>query len=268
VIALPTGGVAMHDLSVGNLVVFDAAGTAGASGAFGGRWGYQSAFGMWTSAESGQLTARASLGLNEARTSFRFLGRMGTDQNAMVSRTHTDRDLTALLLMDFMIAMTRQSTTEFSGYICGEPDGSRFYWDRVTEGTTISAGLPNLVPELCADGAISVGWAHTHPGSSPAAQLPSGYNTYEEYIDARPDIDGDQGSDLKLADDFFSGAPGALHWGNEKHRNLVWYLVTTSPLQTTEYLRYKATGALASRRNIDRFDRGTRLWIHIGNPPW
>src|SRR5688572_4992295 len=98
--------------------------------------------------------------------------------------------------------------------------------------------------------------------------MPSGFYSPESYDDAHPHLDGDQGSDLKLADHFYEGVPGNPHYGDQKHKNLMWYLVTTSPSSATEYLRYKATALLASRRNVHKYNQGTKLWDHIPNLYW
>lgn len=83
VAALPNGGAAMHDLDSGQLIAFNAAGAQGESATFGGRWGYQSSLGNWISVDaSNRLSARRSLSLTEASTSFTYLGGLGDRQNA------------------------------------------------------------------------------------------------------------------------------------------------------------------------------------------
>jgi hypothetical protein len=84
VVALPNGKSAMHDVVSGELIEFSATGTRGQSASFGGHGGYQSSLGNWIAVDaSHQLSARVSLSLTEASTSFTFLRGRGDRQNAI-----------------------------------------------------------------------------------------------------------------------------------------------------------------------------------------
>jgi hypothetical protein len=162
VIALPTGGVAMHDLSVGNLVVFDAAGTAGASGAFGGRWGYQSALGIWMSAEDAQMSARVSLPLNAATTSFRYLGAVGTGQRAPSERVYATRETAALLALQYLEVLTNLTGHEYGGMVCERPKG--FEWSELKTSNLKDRIEPaDMPPTLCNAQGTYAAFFHTHP---------------------------------------------------------------------------------------------------------
>ena len=103
VVALTNGGVAMHDLSSGVLHEMDANGSTVSSGAFGGRWGYQTASGMWTGVTSTGLTARFSLAVNETPTSFTHLGQVGSGQQRPRDRFSADtRERAALDALDWI----------------------------------------------------------------------------------------------------------------------------------------------------------------------
>jgi hypothetical protein len=184
VIALPNGGVAMQDLGVGDLIEFNATGTAGESGAFGGRWGYQSGFGIWTSADSGLLTTRISLPLDEALTSFRFLGGVGTSQNAPGLRQGSESIAgAALAAFDFVYDFTNRTPWEWGGVICQQ--GTRYTFSRIVTnndaGGVRTVEEPGLTQEqlnalpTCAPYAIGtpVGAFHLH--TAQGQPYPSGF---------------------------------------------------------------------------------------------
>ncbi len=172
VIPLVNGNTAMHEVSTGLLHEVNAAGVSVASGAFGGRWGYQSAFGLWTSAESGQLTARLSLPLNEAGISFQFLGRMGTGQNAPPDKTFPDREIAGLKALDFIYDTSADANFEYGGLICHR--NGRFEWSEIR--TSRNQSMVVVPDTLCPPGALAARY-HTHPGlESPVPSDPGDYD--------------------------------------------------------------------------------------------
>ncbi len=168
VIPLVNGNTAMHEVSTGLLHEVNAAGVSVASGAFGGRWGYQSAFGLWTSAESGQLTARLSLPLNEAGISFQFLGRMGTGQNAPPDKTFPDREIAGLKALDFIYDTSADANFEYGGLICHR--NGRFEWSEIR--TSRNQSMVVVPDTLCPPGALAARY-HTHPGLGEPSPLRS-----------------------------------------------------------------------------------------------
>jgi hypothetical protein len=140
-----TGGVAMHELSTGLLKELSSSGTEVQSGTFGGRWGTQDALGLWFGVSSSwALSARVSLPIDEAATSFRFLGGVGTGQNSerSVNRYKTMQDA-AVDVLQFYNPFSIAADREFGGSIC-QVAGSYFF------ATLPNQGLPDQVaPTLC-----------------------------------------------------------------------------------------------------------------------
>ena len=278
VIALPDGAVAMQDLNTGNLIQFSASGTAGESAAFGGRWGYQSAFGLWTSADSGQVTARVSLPFNEALTSFRFLGGVGTGQLASqgLPGETTNQDATAIILMDHLRAVSPRRNSqgqniEHAGHVCKKPDMQLYYYHYLGLGTAQNAPGLQLNPERCVGG-TTVAYAHSHPDSYNGSDLPSGYASQAEYYDVDTTAPGScqqsgqsgtpagcDRSDLWIADWYFDDpvwGPSAPH--------VMWYV--TAPMGPPSYARYKKTTAAPAKDNIELFNFLSSLWENVPAP--
>lgn len=151
VVALPNGKAAMHDLVTGQLIEFNETGAPGQSGAFGGRWGNQSAYGLWTGVDDivGQVVSRVSLALNEASNTFASLGQLGTGQNAPRYKKFNTIEDAALMGLDYIYDLTRIARWEFGGVICGQP-GSYWWSSIVTDeqpGRVITIDSPGLTPE-------------------------------------------------------------------------------------------------------------------------
>jgi hypothetical protein len=164
VVPLRNNEVAMHDLSTGMLEVLDSTGTLVDAAAFGGRWGYQSGFGLWTevSSTTGTLSARFSLPLNEAPNSFIFLGAIGTQQNAPRDRfSAKTREQAAIDALGYIFTEPLASGAakfEYGGLIC--KDGQQFRWSEIrTDKLQEEVTVPDT---LCPPGTIAAHF-HTHP---------------------------------------------------------------------------------------------------------
>lgn len=271
VTGLVDGGVAMHDLGTDQLVQFDASGTQVPATAFGGRWGYQTAFGFWTSSEWG-LTARPSLPLAQSSSTYAILGGVGTGQNAPITPPgrSRDQDDTAIALMRFLLAPPVRldlngNPLEQSGHICKEPDGDHYHFQPLPVGTSqTSVGL-RLVPEQCAVG-TTVGFAHSHPGHSLYFEYPSGFISQLAYFDINHAVDVPHNplrSDLWIADDYFDH-PEQANVG-PTGPEVMWYV--TSPKFNQSFVKYKKTDSGPARFNIRRFDFATHLWGTV-TPVW
>jgi hypothetical protein len=159
VVALPNGKAAIHDLVSGQLIEFNEMGTPGQSAAFGERWGRQTALGLWTSvSSSAALSARFSLPLNEAATSFRYLGVEGTQQNAILERSFPTRELAAIFALEHIYPASRNNNWEYGGLVCQK--GNRFIWSEfVTDETQDEVFISN---NLCLSNTMAARF-HTHP---------------------------------------------------------------------------------------------------------
>jgi hypothetical protein len=159
VVALPNGGAAMHDPNTGNLVEFTASGDTVQSGPFGGRWDFQSAFGMWTGVDNtGQLTARVSLALNESSSSYGDTGRVGTQQYAPTERVFANREIAALMALEFLYPMSANNNWEYGGLICRE--GTKFRW---SELVTLENQSEVFVSDNLCPATMMAARFHTHP---------------------------------------------------------------------------------------------------------
>jgi hypothetical protein len=240
VMALRNQHVAMHELSTGLLHEVDATGATVASAAFGGRWGYQAAFGLWVSAESG-INARVALPLEEAKGAFRFLGGIGSGQNAaqMPIRRST-ADEAAAVALDFIFNASRNAGLEAGGRVCQH--GSLFERGLIEFGQPTRMAF-DLSEETCPDGGMTVGLFHTHWQSYSTASMPSGYRNFLEYHDP-------EGSDLKTADN---------------NPTLRFYLKShNQPISNTHILRFQGPN---SKNNVwERQSVGT--WMKLPNAPW
>lgn len=147
-------GTAMLDVDSGNLIEFNAAGAPTNSSPFGGTWGYQSAFGLWTSSEWG-LTARFSLPLNESATRF---GVLGTGQQAPRATTFANREIAALIALEFVYPTSANTNSEYGGLVCREGNG--FMWSRLV--TDEDQGSVTVPDNLCETGTMAARF-HTHP---------------------------------------------------------------------------------------------------------
>ncbi len=268
VMALPEQHVAMHELSTGLLHEVDATGASVASGPFGGRWGYQSALGLWTevSSTTGALSARFSLPLNKAATSFTFLGAQGTKQNAVeLQRRYPREDYAAIAFLNFVWPSTLVYGVEYSGTVCREANGQTFYWDKYAIGTTEDSPGVVMEPEQCADGATTVAHVHTHPDQNYwADQYPSGYSNPQVYRDVDGNSsNGDQLSDLKIANDFWDLHP------QPRYRDLMNYLAGRNLNDVLIFSRYKRGSAqLWAEDNIYKYDLSMDTWVKVLNAPW
>jgi hypothetical protein len=174
------GGAAMHDLVTDQLMEFDGNGVQLSSTSFGGRWGYQSAFGLWTSSE-GALRARFSLTLNQSSQTFKFLGGIGTGQNAPADFSKSTREAAALTALDHIYPIGEQSQWEYGGLICAV--GNRFEWSRfVTDQNQSSVNVPD---SLCPAGTLRA-HLHTHPTKEPSG-APTNPADFDK-ADAHPGI--------------------------------------------------------------------------------
>jgi hypothetical protein len=197
VAALLNGKAAMHDTATGQLIEFSETGAAGASGAFGERWGYQFAYGIWINAVSGVLVARKSLALDQVLTSFVNLGGIGTQQQAPRRRLDFGSVAAAAIgAFEFVYDYTSATPWEWGGVICQQ--GSRFTFSRIVtnndNGSVRTVEQPGLTADqinalpTCAPYAspVPVGAFHLHtasgqpypPGFGPGgAVLPHDLNT-------------------------------------------------------------------------------------------
>lgn len=182
----------MHDLRTGNLIEFDSGGGTGAGARFGGRWGYQTAFGQWTGVTSGVLATRASLPAKEASSFFTFLGGIGTGQNApRVLYRSGGADIAAVDVLRFYNPFSIAKNREFGGSIC-QVVGGRFFATVPNEGAS-----DQVPPSVCESVVVpnqSVqlrGRYHTHGtygdrGLSPQDQVNADANPGKAWYVAEP----------------------------------------------------------------------------------
>jgi hypothetical protein len=219
VVALPNGKAAMHDVMSGQLIEFNETGAPGESVAFGGRWGSQTALGLWTSVSTpGMLTGRFSMPVNEATTSFNYLGALGTGQQAPRARHFDTREAAAVAALDFVSFITDITRVEWGGRICQKGNG--FEWSRIV--TSHDAGSVDIPFDLCSVDHSFAAAYHTHPlffGSD----VPSG-----------PDLGH---SDLK---------PGIPFYLSTKD------LTGPGAGQKRQYLKWWNTGDRTSQQNVCR----------------
>ena len=243
VAALPNGGLAVHDGGTANLVELDASGVPVQSAAL-DSFGYQNAFGLWTTTTgTGQVRAQVSLPLNEATTSFPFLYGGGTQQRAPRKSIFSDREEAAVAALSFLEPITQITRSEWGGMICERPNG--FVWSNFKTSVLPDMILPQDLPnDLCNVDLSYAAFFHTHP-------LPN-------------ELDRFSGPDLQRATD----RPGIPHYllapqptsppGGVKtryHKLKTWNTGDQSSLQnqcvlhpTSGWLPYVAGGALASAR--------------------
>ena len=180
VAALVNRRVAMQDLSTGILHELGETGATVRSGTFGGRSGYQSAFGTWTSVEAGVLIGRASLPLSESAVSFAFLGGLGQRNSAIRENTYDTPEMAALWALDFIYWASAGAQIEHGGLICKR--GSKYEWSEIrTQFVQNKVEVPDT---LCQPNTIAARY-HTHPGKESA--VPSDPGDYD-HADANPGI--------------------------------------------------------------------------------
>jgi hypothetical protein len=117
---------------------------------------------MWTSVTTTGLTARFSLAVDEARTSFTYLGQVGSGQQRPRDRfSATTRERAAIDALDWIFTEPLASGAakfEYGGLIC--KDGERFRWSEIrTDQMQEQVTVPDT---LCPPGTIAAHF-HTHP---------------------------------------------------------------------------------------------------------
>jgi hypothetical protein len=240
------------------------------------------------------LVARFSLPVLEAPKSFDPAGGTQSSQfSPLPPRRSTTQDAAAIMLMSYIYPLTDSGGVEYEGYVCREANGLTFIWDRVQIGQEANANPVTLTPEHCADGGTTVAYAHAHPATEPPPysaplrecyttttgpcrnywtdEYPSGYSSGSAYLDAHPATPQPDGSDLKLADDYFKDHAQAVY------KDLTWYLVSPGytptgaihavPNGSTTFMTYKKTSQLDSKDNLYRYNSATNSWIKV-NPRW
>ncbi len=264
VATLADGRFAMRDSVAGTLTKFAADGTPVESAPFEG--GYQTAPGLFTKVElvgsTPTLMSRFSLALNEQINMFRRGPDSGTLQNSpTLHRGRTPyQEATAMMLMEHLLIAPPQYVNgeriEHGGQICRYPDGQQYYYLDLGRGSA-PWRAPPLQIELCQSG-TAVGYTHSHPRADATAALPSGSGSQQEYDDARPDEDGIQESDLKIADDFFENP---IYGPESIRRSLTWYM--TAPFTPQSFVKYKRTTIVKAKDNVQVYNRSTRFWDWI-----
>jgi hypothetical protein len=245
VTALPEGKAVMLNVATGQMIEFDAMGAAISSAALGSDFVDQIALGLWTSAQSGQLTARTSLPLADAATSFTFLDQGGTRANTPrrtgFDNRHDSLDDAALTYLDFLLPLSQNAGLEMGGWICHEANG-KFRWGRIQIGTPIS--LPFDHQADCA-ASQPVAFNHTHWQSYGSAVTPPGFSSETEYDSCAGQTC--TGSDLKLAD---------------QYKQFVFYLKSTYG-----HVRWQGLVGTAAKDNVHHYQPATRKWLRM-IAPW